>query len=77
MKIKLAVDAANNRMGQDAVHHPASEQFQRNGKPVVWCDSCESYMPRHTCEWKILASVVFGAALVCVIYMWGLFSGLW
>lgn len=71
MNSKLAVDATN--ISQDAIHKPASEQFQRDGKPVFWCDSCESYIPRHTCEWKVLVAIVLAAALACARYAGSVF----
>jgi hypothetical protein len=74
MKSKLAVDAADFSRG--AMPKPASEQFERDGESVFWCASCLSYRPRHTCEWKPLAAIVLGAAVVCVIGIWFLFSGL-
>jgi hypothetical protein len=74
MKNEATVKAAFSDV--KAVYHKASAGIQRDGESVCWCDSCGSHRPRHTCEWKILASIVLIAALVCVIGMWSLFSGL-
>jgi hypothetical protein len=38
-----------------------------DGKPLIWCPTCEGYLPRHTCEWKVLATVVLGAGVTAVI----------
>jgi hypothetical protein len=74
MKPELTVDAAN--IGLTTFHEPASKQFRRDGNPVFWCNGCGSYRPRHTCEWKPLVLIVLTAALVCIISLWALFSGL-
>ena len=63
MNAKLVVDDVNDSPVTVA---PKSEQFHRDGKPLSWCNSCGTYMPRHTCEWKVLISVVLGAGIACV-----------
>ena len=48
-------------------NRPISERFHRDGKPLSWCSSCGTYMPRHTFEWKVLITVVLGAGIISVI----------
>jgi len=50
-------------------------EVYRGGERLFWCNSCESYLPRHTCEWKVLGAVILGVTLVSSALMWGIFSG--
>jgi hypothetical protein len=65
MNAKLVANDLN--VGHVTAETPRSEQFHRDGKPLLWCNSCESYMPRHTCEWKVLIAVVLGAGVISVV----------
>jgi hypothetical protein len=31
-----------------------------------WCATCEHFLPRHTCEWKVLVAIVVGAGVMSV-----------
>jgi hypothetical protein len=46
----------------------------KSGNPLTWCSTCEGYLPRHTCEWKVLVTIVLGAGVVSVA---GLLAMLW
>ena len=65
MNTKLVANDLDD--GPVTANRPGSEQFYRDGKPLLWCNSCGTYMPRHTCEWKVLMGVVLGAGVVSVV----------
>jgi hypothetical protein len=60
--------------GPVTANRPESEQFYRDGQPLSWCTSCGTYMPRHTCEWKVLITVILGAGVVSVVGVAIMFS---
>ena len=75
MKSEPATAAA---IKEDAVYSEGLAGMQRDGKPGLWCSTCETFMPpKHICEWKILATVVLGAGVVGVVFMCGMFIGMW
>jgi len=65
MHAKLVANDLNN--SPVTANTPGSEQFCRDGQPLSWCTSCGTYMPRHTCEWKVLIAVILGAGVISVV----------
>jgi hypothetical protein len=64
MKPALAVDKPGNR---EAAQESAPERIERAGESLVWCGTCEHYLPRHICEWKVLLAIVLGAGVASII----------
>ena len=64
MNAKLVGNDLND--GPVTADRPGSEQLG-DEKPLLWCNSCGTYMPRHTCEWKVLIAVVLGAGVISVV----------
>jgi hypothetical protein len=65
MNAKLVANDLND--SPVTAERPGSEQIYRDRHPLSWCTSCGTYMPRHTCEWKVLIAVILGAGVISVV----------
>jgi hypothetical protein len=49
------------------VNETTDPKSHHERKPLIWCSTCEAYLPRHTCEWKVLVTVVLGAGVAAAL----------